>query len=106
MERLLEDVEQKEQHLQLLAEEAERAARLGQLQRRKTERELRQVTPATGSNNLKAGQAATAEPCHSSRLFHASHAPKAVFLHLRHFWAHQENGNIYAYPGRLFQLLM
>ncbi|EPQ18642.1 Coiled-coil domain-containing protein 162 [Myotis brandtii] len=43
IERLLEDVEQKEQHLQLLAEEAERAARLGQLQRRKTERELRQM---------------------------------------------------------------
>ncbi|XP_015428202.1 PREDICTED: coiled-coil domain-containing protein 162 [Myotis davidii] len=43
MERLLEDVEQKEQHLQLLAGEAERAARLGQLQRRKTERELRQM---------------------------------------------------------------
>ncbi|XP_059555740.1 coiled-coil domain-containing protein 162-like [Myotis daubentonii] len=43
MERLLEDVEQKEQHLQLLAEEAERAARLGQLQRKKTERELRQM---------------------------------------------------------------
>ncbi|CAK6446706.1 unnamed protein product [Pipistrellus nathusii] len=43
MERLLEDVEQKEQHLQLLAEEAERAARRGQLQRRKTERELQQM---------------------------------------------------------------
>ncbi|KAK1338126.1 hypothetical protein QTO34_001236 [Cnephaeus nilssonii] len=43
MERLLEDVEQKEQHLQLLAEEAERAARRGQLQRKKTERELRQM---------------------------------------------------------------
>lgn len=86
MERLLEDVEQKEQHLQLLAEEAERAARLGQLQRKKSERELRQVTPVRGSNNWKAGQAATQSPvCHSSRLFHASHAPKAVFLHLRHF---------------------
>lgn len=76
MERLLEDVKQKEQHLQLLAEEAERAARRGQLQRKKTERELRQVTPGRGSNTWKAGQAATAEPCHSSRLFHASQAPQ------------------------------
>lgn len=45
MEKLLEDVEQKEQHLQLLTEEAERAASLGQLQRKKLQRELRQVTP-------------------------------------------------------------
>lgn len=90
MERLLEDVEQKEQHLQLLAEEAERAARRGQLQRRKTERELQQVTPVRGSHNWEAGQAATAElvplPAFSMPLM----PPKAVLLHLCHFWAHQE----------------
>nr|KAF6462281.1 hypothetical protein HJG59_011317 [Molossus molossus] len=40
MEKLLEAVEQKEQHLQLLPEEAERAAQRGQLQREKTQREL------------------------------------------------------------------
>ncbi|MBZ3879319.1 Coiled-coil domain-containing protein 162 [Sciurus carolinensis] len=42
MEKLLEDVGQKEQQLQLLTKEAERASKLGQLQRRKMERDLRQ----------------------------------------------------------------
>ncbi|XP_020946494.1 putative uncharacterized protein C6orf183 homolog isoform X8 [Sus scrofa] len=42
MEKLLEDVEQKEQHLQLLTEEAERASKLGQLQQKKIQRELQQ----------------------------------------------------------------
>lgn len=32
MEKLLEDVEQKEQHLQLLTEEAKMTSKLGQLQ--------------------------------------------------------------------------
>uniref|UniRef100_A0A8D2D734 Coiled-coil domain-containing protein 162 n=1 Tax=Sciurus vulgaris TaxID=55149 RepID=A0A8D2D734_SCIVU len=41
MEKLLEDVGQKEQQLQLLTEEAKRASKLGQLQRRKMERDLR-----------------------------------------------------------------
>uniref|UniRef100_A0A8C5KR80 Coiled-coil domain containing 162 n=1 Tax=Jaculus jaculus TaxID=51337 RepID=A0A8C5KR80_JACJA len=45
MEKLLEDVEQKGQQLQLLTEEAERASKLGQLQRKKLGRELRQVSP-------------------------------------------------------------
>ncbi|XP_057593721.1 coiled-coil domain-containing protein 162-like [Hippopotamus amphibius kiboko] len=40
MEKLLEDVEQKEQHLQLLTEEAKRASKLGQLQQKKIQREL------------------------------------------------------------------
>uniref|UniRef100_A0A8C0X0L6 Coiled-coil domain-containing protein 162 n=1 Tax=Castor canadensis TaxID=51338 RepID=A0A8C0X0L6_CASCN len=43
MEKLLEDVGQKEQQLQLLTEEAERASKLGQLQRKKIERELHQM---------------------------------------------------------------
>ncbi|XP_012924408.2 putative uncharacterized protein C6orf183 homolog isoform X3 [Heterocephalus glaber] len=43
MEKLLEDVRQKEQQLQLLTEEAERASKLGQLQRRKLEREVCQM---------------------------------------------------------------
>nr|XP_045380629.1 coiled-coil domain-containing protein 162-like [Camelus bactrianus] len=43
MEKLLEDVEQKEQHLQLLTEEAERASKLDQLQQKKIQRELRQM---------------------------------------------------------------
>uniref|UniRef100_A0A8C3W6D5 Coiled-coil domain-containing protein 162 n=1 Tax=Catagonus wagneri TaxID=51154 RepID=A0A8C3W6D5_9CETA len=43
MEKLLEDVEQKEQHLQLLTEEAERTSKLGQLQQKKIQRELRQM---------------------------------------------------------------
>ncbi|XP_047413840.1 uncharacterized protein LOC124988397 isoform X2 [Sciurus carolinensis] len=43
MEKLLEDVGQKEQQLQLLTKEAERASKLGQLQRRKMERDLRQT---------------------------------------------------------------
>ncbi|XP_004422253.2 PREDICTED: coiled-coil domain-containing protein 162-like [Ceratotherium simum simum] len=43
IEKLLEDVEHKEQHLQLLTEEAERASKLGQLQQRKTRRELQQM---------------------------------------------------------------
>ncbi|KAM6181754.1 uncharacterized protein O8D03_000195 [Erethizon dorsatum] len=43
MEKLLEDVRQKEQQLQLLNKEAERASKLGRLQRRKLERELRQM---------------------------------------------------------------
>ncbi|XP_077636153.1 coiled-coil domain-containing protein 162-like [Crocuta crocuta] len=42
MEKLLEDVQQKDQHLQLLTEEAERASKLGQLQQRRTQAELRQ----------------------------------------------------------------
>uniref|UniRef100_A0A8C0X3Y0 Uncharacterized protein n=1 Tax=Castor canadensis TaxID=51338 RepID=A0A8C0X3Y0_CASCN len=46
MEKLLEDVGQKEQQLQLLTEEAERASKLGQLQRKKIERELHQVGPS------------------------------------------------------------
>ncbi|XP_058163219.1 uncharacterized protein [Dasypus novemcinctus] len=43
MEKLLEDVEQKEQQLQLLTEEAERASKLGQLQQKKIKREIQQV---------------------------------------------------------------
>ncbi|XP_052607475.1 LOW QUALITY PROTEIN: uncharacterized protein LOC128118689 [Peromyscus californicus insignis] len=43
LEKLLEDVEQKEHQLQLLTEEAERASRLGQLQWRKTGRDLQQM---------------------------------------------------------------
>ncbi|XP_039725921.1 uncharacterized protein LOC120608203 [Pteropus medius] len=43
MEKLLEDVEQKEQHLRILTEEAERASKLGQLQRKKTQREVQQM---------------------------------------------------------------
>ncbi|XP_033619330.1 LOW QUALITY PROTEIN: uncharacterized protein Ccdc162p [Fukomys damarensis] len=43
MERLLGDVRQKEQQLQLLTEEAQRASKLGHLQRRKLEREVRQM---------------------------------------------------------------
>lgn len=101
MKRLLEDVEQKEQHLKLLAEEAERAARLGQLQRKKTERELRQVATTPKPVRLPQ-QNPVILPVFSMPLT----PPKAAFLHLRHFWAHQENGNIYAHPGRLFQLLM
>nr|XP_044613213.1 uncharacterized protein LOC106829732 isoform X1 [Equus asinus] len=43
MEKLLEDVEQQEQHLQLLTEEVKRASKLGQLQQRKSQRELHQM---------------------------------------------------------------
>ncbi|XP_027630930.1 uncharacterized protein CCDC162P [Tupaia chinensis] len=43
MEKLLEDVRQKEQQLQLLTEEAERSSQLGQLQQRKMKRELHQM---------------------------------------------------------------
>ncbi|KAG8522115.1 Coiled-coil domain-containing protein 162, partial [Galemys pyrenaicus] len=43
MEKLLEEVEQKEQRLQLLTEEAKRASKLGQLQQKKIQRELRQT---------------------------------------------------------------
>ncbi|OBS78546.1 hypothetical protein A6R68_19055, partial [Neotoma lepida] len=43
MEKLLEDVEQKEHQLQLLTEEAERASKLGQLQWRKMDRDLQQM---------------------------------------------------------------
>lgn len=46
MEKLLEDVEQKEQQLQLLTAEAERASKLGQLRWRKMDRDLQQVRPA------------------------------------------------------------
>lgn len=48
MEKLLEDVEQKEQQLQLLTEEAQRASKLGQLQWKKMDRDLQQVRPAAG----------------------------------------------------------
>lgn len=40
MEKLLEDVEQKEQHLQLLTEESKMTSKLGQLQQKKIQREL------------------------------------------------------------------
>ncbi|XP_037376091.1 coiled-coil domain-containing protein 162-like [Talpa occidentalis] len=43
MEKLLEEVEQKEKHLQLLTEEANKASKLGQLQQKKIQRELRQT---------------------------------------------------------------
>ncbi|XP_028624884.1 uncharacterized protein LOC114622640 [Grammomys surdaster] len=43
MEKLLKDVEQKEQKLQLLTEEAERASKRGQLQQKKMDRDLRQL---------------------------------------------------------------
>lgn len=43
MEKLLKDLEQKEQRLQLLTEEAQRASKLGQLQQKKMDRDLRQV---------------------------------------------------------------
>ncbi|EGV98846.1 Coiled-coil domain-containing protein C6orf185-like [Cricetulus griseus] len=43
MEKLLEDVEQKEQQLQLLTAEAERASKLGQLRWRKMDRDLQQM---------------------------------------------------------------
>lgn len=46
MEKLLKDVEQKEQKLQLLTEEAERASKRGQLQQKKMDRELKQVRGA------------------------------------------------------------
>lgn len=54
MEKLLEDVEQKEQQLQLLTEEAQRASKLGQLQWKKMDRDLQQVraaecTPSPGA---------------------------------------------------------
>uniref|UniRef100_A0A2K5IPH5 Coiled-coil domain containing 162 n=1 Tax=Colobus angolensis palliatus TaxID=336983 RepID=A0A2K5IPH5_COLAP len=42
MEKLLEDVGQKEQQLQLLSKEAERASKLGQLQQKKMKRDLHQ----------------------------------------------------------------
>uniref|UniRef100_A0A673U0P3 Coiled-coil domain containing 162 n=1 Tax=Suricata suricatta TaxID=37032 RepID=A0A673U0P3_SURSU len=43
MEKLLEEVRQKDQHLQLLTEEAERASKLGRLQEKRTQAELRQL---------------------------------------------------------------
>ncbi|NP_001345491.1 coiled-coil domain containing 162 [Mus musculus] len=43
MEKLLKDVEQKEQKLQLLTEEAERASKRGQLQQKKMDRDLKQM---------------------------------------------------------------
>ncbi|XP_004674134.2 PREDICTED: coiled-coil domain-containing protein 162 [Condylura cristata] len=43
MEKLLEEVEQKEQRLQLLTAEAKRVSKLGQLQQKKIQRELRQT---------------------------------------------------------------
>ncbi|XP_021793712.2 coiled-coil domain-containing protein 162 isoform X5 [Papio anubis] len=43
MEKLLEDVGQKEQQLQLLSKEAERASKLGQLQQKKMKRDLHQM---------------------------------------------------------------
>ncbi|XP_045400100.1 uncharacterized protein LOC123633144 isoform X4 [Lemur catta] len=43
MEKLLEDVGQKEQQLQLLTEEAERASKLGRLQQKRMRRELQQM---------------------------------------------------------------
>lgn len=64
MEKLLEDVEQKKQHLRILTEEAERASKLGQLQRKKIQREVRQVTPVRVRRQ---------ELFHSSRLLPASH---------------------------------
>lgn len=56
MEKLLKDVEQKEQHLQLLTEDAKRASKLGQLQQKKIQRELRQVTPVRGSKSGRTSQ--------------------------------------------------
>ncbi|XP_006840054.1 PREDICTED: coiled-coil domain-containing protein 162-like [Chrysochloris asiatica] len=43
IEKLLDDVKQKEQQLQLLTEEADRASKLGQLQKKKIQREIHQV---------------------------------------------------------------
>uniref|UniRef100_A0A2K6KLH8 Coiled-coil domain containing 162 n=1 Tax=Rhinopithecus bieti TaxID=61621 RepID=A0A2K6KLH8_RHIBE len=43
VEKLLEDVGQKEQQLQLLSKEAERASKLGQLQQKKMKRDLHQM---------------------------------------------------------------
>uniref|UniRef100_G1RPP9 Coiled-coil domain containing 162 n=1 Tax=Nomascus leucogenys TaxID=61853 RepID=G1RPP9_NOMLE len=43
MEKLLEDVGQKEQQLQLLSKEAEKASKLGQLQQKKMKRDLHQM---------------------------------------------------------------
>ena len=51
MEKLLKDVQQKEQDLQLLTEDAKRASKVGQLQRKKIQTELRQVTPVRGSKS-------------------------------------------------------
>lgn len=63
MEKLLEDVEQKEQHLQLLTEEAERASKLGQLQQKKIQRELQQVrTPVRGANQSAPARAGLFSP--------------------------------------------
>lgn len=56
MEKLLKDVQQKEQHLQLLTEDAKRASKLGQLQQKKIQRELRQVTPVRGSKSGRTSQ--------------------------------------------------
>lgn len=71
MEKLLEDVEQKEQQLQLLAEEAERASKLGQLQQKKMDRDLKRVRPAERDPEeqtlhvMSVRQASLLPSCHS-----------------------------------------
>ncbi|XP_054943549.1 coiled-coil domain-containing protein 162-like isoform X8 [Physeter macrocephalus] len=93
MEKLLEDVEQQEQHLQLLTEEAKRASKLGQLQQKKIQGELRQVTPVRGS---KSG--CTSHSCFIFPLsFPCLSCIHSGVPHLCHSQKQQENGNIYTW---------
>lgn len=68
MEKLLEEVDHKEQQLQLLSEEAERASKLGQLQRRKMERDLRQVSSGESQPEHPARASSLSLPLHTSPL--------------------------------------
>lgn len=63
MEKLLEDVGQKEQQLQRITEEADRASKLSQLQRKEIQREVRQVTPERRSSHSKSQSGSTSHSC-------------------------------------------
>ncbi|KAF6364701.1 hypothetical protein mRhiFer1_009828 [Rhinolophus ferrumequinum] len=63
MEKLLEDVGQKEQQLQQITEEADRASKLSQIQRKKIQRDVRQVTPERGSSHSKSQSGCTSHSC-------------------------------------------
>lgn len=88
MEKLLEDVEQKEQHLQLLTEEAERASKLDQLQQKKIQRELRQVSPGRLANR---GAISFFPSLPGLSCLHSGAPP------LCHHQAHLGRGNIYTW---------
>uniref|UniRef100_A0A8C9G9V8 Coiled-coil domain-containing protein 162-like n=1 Tax=Piliocolobus tephrosceles TaxID=591936 RepID=A0A8C9G9V8_9PRIM len=89
MEKLLEDVGQKEQQLQLLSKEPERASKLGQLQQKKMKRDLHQMRSRLAqerSVKLDALQRQSAVPTGSSGdlISQAQYSPTSASISSRY----------------------